>query len=253
MELMVLGSGTAIPSTRRGAPGYLVRVGGDTVVMDCGPGTLTRLLGAGVRHDDVSHVLCTHTHLDHIGELPHWLFLSRIPSAERRAPLTLVGSGGVFEMIDGLRRVHGDWLDARAYTRTAITLDGGDRATVEFAGWRLRAYPVNHIPSSLAFRLTDEAGRRLAYTGDSDMCDDLVELARGVDLLVIESSAPDGQKIPGHLTPSEAGEVARRAGARRVMLTHFYPPCDGVDMLGQLRRTFDGDAVLAADGMTVTV
>lgn len=253
MELTVLGSGTAIPSLRRGAAGYLVRTGHDRVVMDCGPGTLTRLLRTGVRHDEVGHVLCTHTHLDHIGDLPHWLFLSRIPWVERSSPLTIMGSSGVMQMLQGLRELHGDWMDARAYELSKITMDPGGRAVADFDGWSVRAWPVRHIDSSLAFRITDAEGRSLAYTGDSDMCDDLVELARDVDLLLIEASSPDGQKIPGHLTPSEAGEVARRAGARRVMLTHFYPPCDNVDMLGQLRRTFEGDAVLAADGMTVTV
>jgi len=223
------------------------------VVMDSGPGTLRRLLRAGVRHDEVSHLLYSHTHLDHIGELPQWLFLSRIPPDERTAPLTVCGSAEVIHMMRGLRALHGDWMDADTYTRTEITLDAADRATAAFEGWSLRAYPVNHIASSLSFRITDGSGRTLAFTGDTDVCDDLVELARDVDLLLIECSAPDGQKIPGHLTPSEAGEIARRAGARRVMLTHFYPPCDNADILGQLRRTFTGDAVLAADGMTVTL
>ncbi len=251
MELTVLGSGTSIPSARRGAPGYLVRVGRDVVVMDCGPGTLTRLLRAGVRHDQVTHILCTHIHLDHIGELAHWMFLSGIPTAGRTAPLTLCGSAGVMRVLSGLRELFGEWMDARSYTRTLVTMDGAAGSRLAFDGWSLQAFPVRHIESSLAWRITSGEGRSLAYTGDTDTCDALTDLARDVDLLLIETSMPDDRKIPGHLTPSEAGDVARRAGARQVVLTHFYPPCDDADMLAQLRRVYHGPASLAEDGMVL--
>src|SRR5436309_10942381 len=69
MELIVLGSGTAAPSLRRAPPGYLLRIGADRVVLDTGPGTLRRLLEAGVTHDQVTHLFYTHNHLDHTGEL----------------------------------------------------------------------------------------------------------------------------------------------------------------------------------------
>jgi ribonuclease BN (tRNA processing enzyme) len=251
MELTVLGSGTSIPSLRRGAPGSLLRVGRDLVVIDCGPGTLNRLLKAGVRHDEVTHILCTHTHLDHIGELAHWMFLSNISTMERTRPLTLCGSAGVMRMLAGLREMMGHWLDASSYTRTLVTMDEARASSVGFDGWSLAAFPVRHIDSSLAFRITESGGATLACTGDTDTTDDLIDLARGADLLLIESSTPDEGKIPGHLTPSEAGDVARRARAGRVVLTHFYPPCDEADMLSQLRRTWDGPALLAEDGLSV--
>jgi len=253
MDLTILGSGTAVPSLRRSAPGYLVRAGGDMMVLDTGPGTMSRLLEAGVAHQDITHLLYSHSHLDHSGELAPWLFASRVPSSARFNPLTIIGSAGFMTMLDSLREIYGHWIDPATYTLDRIELDGAVRRRASFTGWELTASPVNHIESSLGYRITSAQGRILVYSGDTDVSDDLTELARGADLLLIEASTPDGQKLDSHLTPSLAGEIATRAGVRKVALTHFYPVCDGVDMLAQLHRTYQGEAVLAEDGMRLTV
>lgn len=253
MELTILGSGTAVPSLRRAPPGYLVRVGNDRLVLDAGAGTLRRLLEHGVTHHDVTHLLISHTHLDHCGELPAWFFAARIPASRRTAPLTLAGSAGFMEMLAGLRALYGSWLDAAGYELRLLTLEGHGGPATPFEGWSLRAGRVEHIDSSLAFRITDAAGRSLVYSGDTGMSADLIELARDCDTLLIECSAPDGAGMPGHLTPAEAGAIARRAAARRVILTHFYPACDDVDMLSQLRGAWEGPATLATDGATFTI
>lgn len=259
MELTILGSGTAIPSLKRAAPGYLLKVGADLVVIDPGPGTLRRLLDNGVTHDQVTHIFCTHNHLDHIGELASWLFVSRIPASARRVPLTIAGSAGFMQMLSSLRALYGHWLDAATYTLTLLTLppmDGAVAAPVSFDGWKVQAFPVNHIESSLAYRFTDPAGRVFAFTGDTGVSASLVDLARAADLLLIEASTPDGTHLEGHLTPSEAGQIARLSAARRVVMTHFNPVCDGVDMLGQLRRVYDdsmGEARMAEDGMRISI
>ncbi|HKY31003.1 MAG TPA: MBL fold metallo-hydrolase [Candidatus Polarisedimenticolia bacterium] len=252
MELTVLGSGAAVPSLRRGAPGFLLAAGrSDLILLDSGAGTLRRLLAAGVRHDQITHALYSHNHLDHTGELASWLFLGRVPGHARTTPLTVAGSEGFMTMAAGLRAVFHPWLDDEGAV-TWKTMAAGGR-TLAGEGWEARAFTVDHIPSSLGFRVTEDSGRSLAYTGDTAFCEELVELARGVDLLLIEASAPDGEGVKGHMTPSEAGEVARRAGAGKVVLTHFYPRCDEVDMLAQLRRVWRGEALLAEDGLRIPV
>jgi ribonuclease BN (tRNA processing enzyme) len=253
MDLTILGSGTAVPSLRRGAPGYLVRAGGDLLVLDTGPGTMSRLLKQGVAHENVTHLLYSHNHLDHSGELAPWLFASRIPASSRVNPLTIIGSAAFLTMLDSLREIYGHWIDPATYNLDRIEMDGAARRRAAFSGWEVTVSPVNHIESSLAYRITSAQGRSLVYSGDTDVSDDLVELARGADLLLIEASSPDGRKIESHLTPSLAGEIASRAGVRKVVLTHFYPACDGVDMLAQLHRTYQGEAALAEDGMRLTV
>jgi ribonuclease BN (tRNA processing enzyme) len=89
------------------------------------------------------------------------------------------------------------------------------------------------------------------YSGDTDESDSLAELARGADLLVCEASNPF--KVPGHLTPAEAGRLAARAGVKRLLLTHFYPPCDTVDVVALATREFGGEIFKAEDGLRVEV
>ncbi len=80
-----------------------------------------------------------------------------------------------------------------------------------------------------------------------------VALAREADLLICEAARPDEDPVRGHLTPSLAGRMATEAGVRQLMLTHFYPDCENVDLVAQCRRTYAGPVRLARDLMTLEV
>ena len=85
------------------------------------------------------------------------------------------------------------------------------------------------------------------------MCENLATIAQGADVLICESAFPDEMKVPGHLTPSLAGEIASQAGVRKLVLTHFYPECDRVDVSAQCRKTYGGPLVLAEDLLEIQV
>ncbi len=250
MELTILGSGTSVPSLKRGSPAYLVRSGATLALIDSGPGTLLKILRAGARLDDVTRILYSHTHVDHTADLAPFLFTSRNPEAPRTAPLTIAGSPGFVSFFQQISRLYGNWIEASSFPLEIVTLGPESRRLGEL---EVAACPVPHIPSSVALRLTGDGGRSLVYSGDTDESEDLAELARGCDLLLIEAATPDEEKLPGHLTPSLAGRIAAKARPGRVVLTHFYPSCEEADMLGQLRRTYDGEAVLAEDMMRIRV
>ena len=83
--------------------------------------------------------------------------------------------------------------------------------------------------------------------------ENLVALATGADLLVCEAAMPDALKVPGHLTPSLAGDLAARAKVKKLVLTHLYPECDQFDIAAQCRRTYPGPLVIAEDLMRMEV
>ena len=132
-------------------------------------------------------------------------------------------------------------------------LKTGAEDSREFDGFTIHSAPVNHTPQSLGFRIEDNSGKSITYSGDTGYCEGIVELARDADLLILECSFPDEEAIAGHLTPSEAGDIATRAGAKKLLLTHFYPKILTTDIEAQCRKTYQGDLVLATDLMTLSV
>jgi ribonuclease BN (tRNA processing enzyme) len=91
----------------------------------------------------------------------------------------------------------------------------------------------------------------MVYSGDTEPCDEVVRLARGANLLILEASFPDSQEIKGHLTPSQAGRIASLAGVERLILTHFYPECLATDIAAQCRKTYGGLLTLATDFLRI--
>jgi ribonuclease BN (tRNA processing enzyme) len=113
---------------------------------------------------------------------------------------------------------------------------------------------MSHIEGSIGYRITGADGTSVAYSGDTDYSENAVALARGAGLFICESALPDAiMKVEGHLTPSLAGRIAAEAGVKKLLLTHFYPECESVDIEAQCRRNYKGPLILANDLMVVDV
>jgi ribonuclease BN (tRNA processing enzyme) len=247
----ILGSGTCVPSLERSACSALVEAGGEKILFDSGPGTMRRLLQAGVSIFDLAFVCYSHFHPDHTGELVPLLFSNKYAGGGRNRPLTILAGRGFTSFFDGLRRVYGRWIELDEPLLRIEELDTRHFDAREFGSFRIRSAPVAHNPESLAYRVTGPGGGSVVYSGDTDYSQNLIRLAENADLLVCEASLPDEQKVDGHLTPSLAGEIAARAGVRKLVLTHFYPECDAVDAAAQCRRAYDGPLFLATDLMRI--
>jgi ribonuclease BN (tRNA processing enzyme) len=249
MQITILGSGTAVPSFERFPAGFLVRSESASVLVDLGPGTLRRAAQAGCDPRDIDAVWLTHYHTDHCADLAALLFALRNPRYAGRAPLRVFGAPGLHALVAHLTAAW-PWLAPRDYVLDLREIAPG---THELEDLQIVAVPIAHTAASLAYRFTGADGGVCAFSGDADVCEGLVETARDADLFVCEAAFPDAHRQPGHLTPSLAGAHAERAGAKRLCLTHFYPECDGHDLLGQARAAYRGEVVLGKDLMTFTV
>ena len=248
MRLTVLGSGTAVPVPDRLPAGYLIEHEGGAVMVDCGPGTIRSLAKAGVTPEQLDAVLLTHYHPDHCADLVALLFALRAPHYRRRAPLTIYGAPGLRRLVAKLTEAW-SWLAPKGYQLDLVEWLPGEASVT---GLKVTAVPIRHTAQSLGYRVEGERGV-LALAGDADTCDELIELARDADVFVCDAATPDDAKLDGHLTPGLAADYAQRANARHLVLTHFYPACDGVDLEAQARARFDGDVTVAADMLTFEV
>ncbi len=248
MRLCILGSGTAIPVADRFPAGYLVTTAHEKVLVDCGPGVLRRLAQAGTSIANLDAVLLTHYHTDHCADVAALLFALRSPHFAGRPPLRLIGAPGLVRLVEKLMEAW-PWLQPRGYE---LQLEEVTPGAFAIGNTQVTAVPIRHTAQSLGYRLTTAAGS-VAFSGDADECDELVELARDVDVFVCEAATPDGCKIDGHLTPSLTAAYAARANVRTLVMTHFYPECIGHDLRAQAAAAFAGEIVLAQDLMTVAI
>ena len=252
-RVTILGSGTCVPRLDRSASALLVETRSSKILMDIGPGTIHRLLAYGVTIFDLSHIFLSHFHPDHTSELVPLIFATKYPQGDRRSSrLDVFGGAGLNAFYKGLRAAYNQWIMLPETQLALHELGELSDSTLKFDDFSAAARPVDHRPESLAYRIQTKEGLSMVYSGDTDECDALVALAQGTDLLICESAMPDQQKVPGHLTPSLAGAIASRAGAKRLVLTHLYPPCDQVDIVKQAHTTYKGPVIAAEDLMTFT-
>lgn len=248
MKIIVLGSGTGVPMADRGSPCFLLITGADYTLFDLGPGSLRRLLRAGVPHDRIDRVFFTHFHPDHTADLVHFLFATRDPSIlEKRRPFVLAGATGLREFLERLRRSYGRWLDLPPDLMGIDEMEITKPDRRNFAGNTLLSQPLKHTPNSLAYRVETASGSSFVYSGDTGYSEELIGFAEKTDLLILECSFPEKDKVDRHLTPSLAGRIAAKAGAKKLLLVHFFPEVLSSDITGQCRLTFGGELILGRD------
>ncbi len=242
-----------MPSLERSSCSILMQTAGVNAVFDCGPGTMRRLLQAGVTIFEVSHLFLSHFHLDHTGEVPPLLFATKYSTPRKRTfPLMLAGGSGLSAFYNGLKAVYGEWIDPGDDQLILKEFDTHGRDDYQEAAFSIITRPVAHRPESIAFKVS-AGNATVVYSGDTDVSENLVTLCRGADLLICEAALPDGLKSEGHLTPSLAGEIGQQAGVKKLVLTHFYPECEKVDIKQQCARTFSGEIILAEDLMRIEI
>jgi ribonuclease BN (tRNA processing enzyme) len=251
--VVILGSGTATPRLERNASGLAIQAAGLRLLVDIGPGTLRRMCEAGIDSKLVDVILLTHFHPDHVSDLVPFLFAANDTYGPvRQEPFHLVGPAGLEQFYQGLVSVFQDWIAPRGnrLIKRELRLDRPDRLVI--AGIQVDSARSPHSSASLSYRI-EAGGRSVTISGDTDYSMDLVQLARRTDALICECSMPEGRKVPGHLTPSEAGRIAQAADAGKLVLTHFYPRCDEVDMAAQAAHYYSGVIIKAEDLMAVEI
>ena len=246
MEVLMAGSGTAVPQASRGGPGFLIDTGGAGILVDPSAGTVYRLARLGWSLERIRWLLFSHLHPDHTGDLVPILFALRNPSLRRRPESFWIGGPpGFSEFYSRLEAAYGSWIQVE---ETPVEIVEYAAEPFDLGPLRVSAFAVRHTANSHALRFESDDGGVFCYSGDTGPCEGVIEAAKNADLLLIECSFPDGARTDGHLTPTAVGEIARQVEARRVLLTHLYPECDGEDILGPIRRVFTGPVEIARDG-----
>jgi ribonuclease BN (tRNA processing enzyme) len=248
VRITVLGKSPSWQDVDGACSGYLVEEQGCRLLVDCGNGVFSKLRRFA-DYADVDAVVISHLHADHFLDLvPFAYALTYSPHAKPARPALHAPPGAR----DCFRRVVGAW-GSEDLIENAFDLREYDPADVIHSGpLTLRFQAVPHFVASHAVEITSAAngGRRLTYGADSSPSEALCAFARDTDLLLIEATLPrpeqDGPR--GHMTAAEAGEHGRRAGARRLVLTHLSDQLDAAWAEAEAERTYGGPVEIAREG-----
>ena len=251
MKVTILGASPAIPNPGGACTGLLVEAAGAALLVDCGPGVVSQL----ERHLDfhrLTAVLITHLHADHCLDLvmlrnglKYAPWIGPKPRPSLYLPPTgrafLGRAGHLFNQGETQADFFGDQFSIAEYDPTRRLQVGP--LTLTFT-------PTRHYIDCWAVRI-EAAGRVVAFSADTGPEADLTPVARDADLFICEAGVESRVSDPdtwGHLAPDEAGHFARRAGAKRLVITHIWHEYDRPRMRAAAAAAFGGPTDLAAEG-----
>ncbi len=259
MLITVLGKSPSWEDAGGACSGYLVEHGDMRILVDCGNGVFGKLRQ---RRDylTVDAVVLSHLHADHFLDLVPYSYaltyaprqqpvpVDRWPGTERPARPRLIAPGGARETF---RRVVGAWGNEDLIENAFELAEYEVSSTLEIGSLRFSFHEVPHFLETCAIRAESSNGAgRLAYGADSSPSAELVRFATGSDLFVVEATLPRPERtgVRGHLTPREAGEHGREAGAKRLLLTHISDELDALWARDEAASAFGGPVDVAREG-----
>jgi len=252
MNLTVIGGSAACPNPGGACSSYLVSHERFSLLLDCGPGSVP-VLREHAKLRDIGTILTSHLHSDHTLDLvPFRYGLRHIPGGRGpRIPLWMPPGGENF--MERLAQVFALGAEAeQPFFATEFDIAEFDPdATLQIGPFQIEFMPTHHFIDCWAVRL-QAGGRQLVYLADSGYIEPLVEFAAGADVLICEATLPEEAtgtpENSGHLTASQAGEIARRAGAGHLLLTHLWAEHDLGQIASDARANFSGAITIAQSG-----
>jgi ribonuclease BN (tRNA processing enzyme) len=263
VRITVLGKSPSWEDAGGACSGYLVQDGDYALVLDCGNGVFSKLR-CFVDYVDVSAVLLSHLHADHFLDLVPFAYA--LTYAPRQQPVPVAGWPGTSNparpqlhapvgAADVFRQIVGCWGNDDLIDGAFELHEYDAPDQLSLGPFSVRFCEVPHYTATYAVELSTPDGSRLTYSADCSPNDELVDFARDTDVFLIEATLPRPERtgIRGHLTPHEAGEHARRAGARRVVITHFSDELDQEWARAEASAAFGAPVELAQEGVVYTV
>ena len=284
-RIHILGAGTPTPTPTRFGSSYVVEVGDDQIMVDCGPAATYKLVQAGLWPTNIDYLFFTHHHFDHDVDYPCFLLCRWDQIIGQEGQLQVFGPTFTEKITEGILGEEGvfahDWkarvnhpLSQRVHVNRGGTLprkppdvlarDVTPGPVFSASDWEVTAAQAEHMQpylDSLAYRLDSPEGS-VVFTGDTEPCQSVVDLARDADVMlcmcwddqeVMDANGEESRQCG----TTGAAKMAQEAGVKKLVLVHVGPNLAGhVAMekgIGDIKRIYDGELVFSDELMVVDV
>jgi ribonuclease BN (tRNA processing enzyme) len=256
IRLTCLGGAAAWPNPGQGCSSFLVASNGTTILLDVGPDTLLELR----KHIDFSRIgaiVISHCHSDHILDLVPYRYGLVYGPTKPAEPIPLWLPPGGRHILDALASALGGQGESSSnFWDSAFKITEYDPAQpIDIDGVSISFQRTVHPAECYAMRLTSDDGKVLTYSADTGDVESLSSFAMHSDILIGEGTMPEDTEASGqdsgHLRPSEAGELASRASAKRLVVSHLWSERPDEEVIGAVRTQFEGEILIAKPGLTV--
>jgi ribonuclease BN (tRNA processing enzyme) len=264
MRLTVLGKSPSWQDADGACSGYLIEDGDTAVLLDCGNGVFSKMR-RWRDYTKVDGVVISHLHADHFLDLVPFSYALTYAPRQQPVPVDrwhgtacpacpkLFAPNGARETF---RRVVGAWGNEDLIENAFELCEYETSDCPQVGPLRFTFHPVPHFTETFAICIQSSNGSgRLVFGADSRPTEELVEFARDCDLLLVEATLPRPERTGerGHLTPREAGEHGREAGAKRVVITHISDELDELWARNEAADAFGAPVDVAREGATYTL
>jgi len=249
-KVIILGSSNAVPSKDHENT-HLVIVGEERMILvDCVSNPVVRLEQAGIDFNELTDIVITHFHPDHVSGVP--LLLMDMWLMGRTKPINIYGLHYTMDRLEDLMSFYGwaEWpnfFSVGFYRLPAVEL----AHVLDCSDFKVQSSPVHHMIPTIGIRVEcKQHNTVLTYSCDTEPCQQTVRLALGANILIHEAAGASF----GHSSAEQAGEIATKAEVGKLYLIH-YPTgrfANG-DIAAEARKTFQGEVIVATDFMTINI
>ncbi len=284
-EIYVLGGGTPTPTPARFGSAHVLKVGDEYLMFDCGPAATHKLVKAGLFPTQIDHLIFTHHHFDHDIDYPCFLLCRWDQSIGKENPLQVFGPTLTETITERLIGEEGafthDWKARVGYPGSlkvyqnrggvlprkppeVVAKDIGPGKVYSGKDWEVTAAPAEHVQpflDSLAYRFDTPDGS-VVFTGDTQPCDTVRELARDADLMLCmcwdDQDRMDeiGESV-GQCGTRDAARLAQEAGVKKLALVHVGHNLSGMGVrekgIGDAKKLFDGELIFTDELMHLDI
>jgi ribonuclease BN (tRNA processing enzyme) len=273
LAVRMLGTGSPRPDLERSGPAQVLWIDELPILIDCGEGTTTQLLKAGIPPQTINHLWLTHLHSDHLFGYAQFLIGGQ---GDGRRELTVVGPVGTKKYHERILQLYEEDINYRlSLGRSPKGLMDVKIIEIEEPGEistdipaKVTAAQMVHNVTTFGYRF-EVGGKVVVISGDTAPTPEIVKLAAGADLLVQDSAITTTsvytkgenkefskvfEKLQNeHCTPTQCGEIAQEAGVKKLVLTHFLPGADGDEAYEEVKKVYAGEIVIGEDLQIIEV